>query len=140
LTLPHDSFLLAIRCLIMFNIYARLFDIPPASDRVMVPINCLKQFFCIWPLSMTLTFDLTTRVLRATRWHISVSVCASYMNCCLLMTELRSGQAYPDERTDGRTHIHTPNHHCDKYVELSQAGSTKPIVYKLQFLVLNNWQ
>ena len=41
--------------------------------------------------------------------------------------KLRAGQENPDRRTHALTHSH-----CDDYVELTQAGSTKITIYNIK--------
>lgn len=64
-------FLHVTHCLIMLNIFARLYETPQA---IMVQTNWLRPYFCVWPERITLTLDLVTRFLQATHYLIIAKI------------------------------------------------------------------
>ena len=58
------------------NICAKLFQSPPRNDEFTVQTSCIINIFVIWPLSMTLTFELGTWILCMTCRLLMRNICA----------------------------------------------------------------
>ena len=107
LTFDLESWVLYVTCLHnMGNISTKFHEDTTITYEVMAQTRHKLHIFYLWPLSVTLTFDIESWVLYATRLLMIINILTKLYENATITLEV-TGRTRSDGRTDGRTHART---------------------------------
>ena len=135
LTFDIESWVLyATRLHIIVNISTKYHEDTTITCEVMARTRYKLQNFDLWPLSVTLTFDIESWVLYATRLLIMLNISTKlYENTtmtCEVTARTRSDEQHTAVRTDDAQTL-TTNENCGDYVSLTASGLDKNRYYSI---------